>query len=184
MVSGFSVRAFEFAGGRVSNVPAVALGLDRVASTTFPEPVLLRSEPLILMRENTPDIGVEIRNVERKHGPEDDEYVAVEVAVPVVNPRSDTRDSYVDDDAIVGEIPVRNADTPCADERLNAAVVTVLDERVTAYYPREDAGTVEALVWEAATDGWRCESWDLDGEFAIEFDRRDQGEAILWEGEE
>lgn len=134
------------------------------------------------MRENTPDIGVEIRNVERKHGPDDREYEEVEVAVPVTNPQSDSRDSYVDGEVIVGQIPVTNADTPCADERLDAAVVTVLEARVTAYYPRD--GEVVALVWEAPTDDWRCDDWTTDGEFEIESDRRDAGEAILWEREE
>lgn len=135
------------------------------------------------MRENTPETGVEIRNVERERGPEGDEYEVVEVAVPTVNPQSDTRDSYVDGEAIVGEMPVTNADTPCADERLDAAVVTVLDERVTAYYPREDEGEVAAFVWEATTDDWRCDSWASDGEFDVEAERRDDGEAVLWERE-
>jgi hypothetical protein len=30
-----------------------------------------------------------------------------------------------------------------------------------------------------ATDDWRCDDWSSDGEFAVEFDRRDQSEAIL-----
>lgn len=134
------------------------------------------------MRENTPDRGVEIRNVERKRGADDAEYEAVSVAVPVVNPRSDSRDSYVDDDAIVGEIPVTNADTPCADERLDADLVTVLDERVTAYYPRE--GDVVALVWEAATDEWRCDEFEVDGSFDPDADRRDADESVVWERDE
>lgn len=134
------------------------------------------------MRENTPDRGVEIRSIERKQRAEDDEgYEVVSVAVPVVNPQSNTRDSYVDDDAIVGEIPVTNADTPCAAEPLDATAVTVLDERVTAYYPRE--GEVVAFVWEAATDDWRCDEFESDGEFDVESDRRDADEAMLWERE-
>ncbi|UPW00535.1 hypothetical protein M0R88_00170 [Halorussus gelatinilyticus] len=136
------------------------------------------------MRENTPDIGVEVRNVERKRGPDDEQYEEVEVAVPVTNPQSDSRDSYVADGALVGQIPVTNADTPCADERLDAAVVTVLEERVTAYYPRDGERAVPALVWEAATDDWRCESVETDGEFDVESDTRDDGEAVLWEREE
>jgi len=135
------------------------------------------------MRENTPDRGVEIRNVERKQRTNDDTgYEVVSVAVPTVNPQSDSRDSYVDDDAVVGEIPVTNADTPCADERLDAALVTILDERVTAYYPREDDAV--ALVWEAATDEWRCDEFATDGGFDIEDDRRDADEAVLWERDE
>lgn len=135
------------------------------------------------MRENTPDVGVEVRNVERKRGPDDEAYEAVEVAVPVANPQSESRDSHVDGDDIVGELPVTNADTPCADERLDAAVVTVLEGRVTAYYPRGDRDEVVALVWEAPTDDWRCAEWELDGEFEIDSDARDDGEAVVWERE-
>lgn len=157
------------------------------------------------MRENTPDIGVEVRGTETEplpqgadaSGTDSDEQLVLTVAVPVVNPQSDTRDSYVDDDALVGRIPVANADTPCADDLLDAAAVTYLEERVTAYYPREgedgdggkeqgeeaDAGEVVALVWEASTDDWRCDEWEIDGEFDVEADRRDANEAILWEPE-
>ncbi|NEU56379.1 hypothetical protein [Halorussus sp. MSC15.2] len=141
------------------------------------------------MRENTPEVGVEVRGTETEslpqgaegEGTDPGEQLVLHVAVPVVNPQSNTRDSMVDDDALVGRIPVANADTPCADDLLDAAVVTVLEERVTAYYPRESEDEVVALVWEAATDDWRCEEWELDGEFEVESGRRDDDEAILWE---
>ncbi|UPV74502.1 hypothetical protein M0R89_00175 [Halorussus limi] len=144
------------------------------------------------MRENTPEIGVEVRGTDTEplpqgtagDGTDPGEQLVVRVAVPVVNPQSNTRDSTVDGDAIVGRIPVANADTPCADDLLDAAVVTVLEERVTAYYPRPDEGEVAALVWEAATDEWRCEEWELDGGFEVESGRRDDDEAVLWEPEE
>lgn len=142
------------------------------------------------MRENTPEVGVELRGTDTEPlpqgaadaGTDPGEQVVLRVAVPLTNPQSDTRDSTVDGDALVGRIPVTRADTPCADDLLDAEAVTVLDERVTAYYPREDE--VVALVWEASTDDWRCEEWDLDGEFDVESGRRDDGEAILWEREE
>ena len=134
------------------------------------------------MRENTPDRGVEIRSIERKQRDADDEgYEIVSVAVPVVNPQSSSRDSRVDGDAIVGEIPVTNADTPCADSALDAAAVTVLDERVTAYYPREGGDETVAFVWEAATDDWRCDEVEHGGEFDVGSDSRDADEAVLWE---
>lgn len=143
------------------------------------------------MRENTPDIGVEVRGIDTEplpqgadaEGTDPGEQLVLRVAVPVVNPQSNSRDSRVDGDAIVGRIPVANADTPCAAGLLDAAVVTVLEERVTAYYPRDDEGTVVALVWEAATDDWPCEDWDLDGEFEVDSGRRDDDEAVLWERE-
>lgn len=147
------------------------------------------------MRENTPDIGVEVRGTETEPLPQGadesggdeseidpGEQLVLNVAVPVVNPQSNSRDSFVDDDALVGRIPVANADTPCADDLLDAAVVTYLEERVTAYYPRNNE--VVALVWEASTDDWRCDDWELDGEFDIEAERRDADEAVLWEREE
>jgi hypothetical protein len=142
------------------------------------------------MRENTPDIGVEVRGTETEPlpqgadgaGTDPGDQLVLNVAVPVVNPQSNSRDSFVDDDAIVGRIPVANADTPCADDLLDAAVVTYLEERVTAYYPRD--GTVTALVWEASTDDWRCDEWDMGGEFDVEAERRDADEAVLWEREE
>jgi hypothetical protein len=57
-----------------------------------------------------------------------------------------------------------------------------LEERVTAYYPRD--GAVVALVWEASIDDWRCDEWELDGEFDAETDCRDADEAIVWEHDE
>jgi hypothetical protein len=144
------------------------------------------------MRENTPEIGVELRGTDTEplpqgadgDGADPGEQLVLRVAVPVTNPQSNTRDSMVDDDAIVGRIPVANADTPCADDLLDAAVVTVLEARVTAYYPRDEESEVVALVWEAATDDWRCGEWELDGEFEVEAGRRDDDEAVLWEPDE
>ncbi|NHN59278.1 MULTISPECIES: hypothetical protein [Halorussus] len=139
------------------------------------------------MRENAPELGVGVRGADTESlpqgaagaGTDPGDQLVLRVAVPVVNPQSTSGDSMVDGDAIVGRIPVANADTPCADDLLDAAAVTVLEERVTAYYPRDDE--VVALVREAATDDWRCESWDADGEFELMSGRRDEGEAILWE---
>ena len=146
------------------------------------------------MRENTPEIGVEVRGTETEPlpggasgdsaNPDDGEQTVLLVAVPVVNPQSNSRDSAVDDGDLVGRIPVANADTPCADDLLDAAAVTVLEERVTAYYPRAKNGEVVALVWEAATDDWRCDDWSLDGEFDVTSERRDAEEAVLWEPDE
>ena len=150
------------------------------------------------MRENTPEIGVEVRGTDTESlpqgsggaGTDPGEQLVLRVAVPVANPQSNTRDSMVDDGDLVGRIPVANADTPCADDLLDARVVTALEERVTAYYPREagddgdGGGEVVALVWEAATDDWRCEEFDLNGEFEVESGRRDDDEAVIWEREE
>ncbi|MFC4550944.1 MULTISPECIES: hypothetical protein [Halorussus] len=139
------------------------------------------------MRENTPELGVELRGTDTEplpqgtggEGTDPGEQTVLLVAVPVVNPQSNTRDSAVDDGDLVGRIPVANADTPCADELLDAAAVTVLEERVTAYYPRGDE--VTALVWEASTDEWRCQEWESDGDFEVQAGRRDDDEAVLWE---
>ena len=144
------------------------------------------------MRENTPEIGVELRGTDTESlpqgagggGTDPGEQLVLRVAVPTTNPQSNTRDSMVDGDDLVGRIPVANAETPCADELLDAAAVTILDERVTAYYPREDESEVVAFVWEAATDDWRCDEFDSDGEFDLDSDTRDADEAVLWEREE
>jgi hypothetical protein len=87
------------------------------------------------MRENTPDVGVEVRGTETEPlpqgadgaGTDPGDQLVLLIAVPVVTPQSNSRDTFVDDDALVGRIPMANGDTPCADDLLDAAVVTYLD---------------------------------------------------------
>lgn len=136
------------------------------------------------MRENTPDLEVEIRRTARKRRHADDsEYETVEVAVAVANPQSHTRDTRVDDGALVGEIPVTNADTPCSDDRLDAAAITAREERVTTYYPHGDR--LIAFAWDAATDQWECEERALDAdEFDIDEGRFEDEETVVWARDE
>ncbi|WP_227355357.1 hypothetical protein [Haladaptatus salinisoli] len=134
------------------------------------------------MREETPDRGVELRRRRWEPRNGDDEHEVLEVAVPVVNPQSTTRDSAVDGDALVGEIPISNAEVPPADDSLDAAAVTILEERVTVYYPRENR--LFTLTWVASTDDWEYDEHDLPtGEFDLETSTLDAGEAVLWERE-
>lgn len=135
------------------------------------------------MRENTSELGIELRDTEWQRRRNDDgEHRVLTVAVPVINPQSDTRDSYVDGDVIVGEIPVTDADTPCSDDHLDAAAVTALEERVTAYYPHGDR--IVTLIWEASTDEWRCDDQEAaTGEFDVEGARRDPQETVVWSRE-
>ncbi len=134
------------------------------------------------MREETPDRGVELRRRRWKPRDSGDEHEVLEVAVPVVNPQSTTRDSAVDGDVLVGEIPISNAEVPPADEPLDAAAVTILEERVTAYYPRADR--LFTLTWVASTDDWEYdEHGSPAGEFDLEDSTLDAEEAVLWERE-
>lgn len=133
------------------------------------------------MQDETPDAGVGIRGIERRGRDEDTHYV-LRVAVPTANPQSRSRDSEPAEDgnALVGELPVTNADLPCTDYRLNAEFVTALDEQVRAYYPLDDSWVV-VLTWDAATDEWDCDRQELEtysfepGDVCV-FDE----EAVVW----
>lgn len=102
--------------------------------------------------------------------------------MPVVNPQSTTRDASIDGDILVGEIPITDAMIPSADEPQDAAAVTILEERVTAYYPR--ANRLFTLTWVASTDDWEYDEHDLPtGEFDLDDSTLDAEEAVLWKRE-
>ena len=133
------------------------------------------------MRDETPDIGVEIRGIETRGSGEEVTDVLV-VAVPTPNPQSRSRDSYVDDEMLVGEIPITNTELSEMDvkTRLNAEFVTVLEEYVRAYYPIEDIW-IGTLTWDAATDEWTYDRRELE---TYSFDPQnvqvDDEESVLW----
>lgn len=134
------------------------------------------------MREDTSDLGVELRSITTRERSPDDDYDVLLVAVPTANPQSSSRDSHVDEDAdvIVGELPITNAEIPCVERHVNAEFVTVLDERVCAYYPVDD-GWAAALTWDAANDEWNCDRWELETySFDPEDVALDDEESIVW----
>ena len=134
------------------------------------------------MRDETPDIGVEISGIERRDHEDEDGYSVLKVSVPTPNPQSRSRDSEPaeDESALVGEIPVTHADLPGIDRRLNAEFVTAFEEEVRAYYPLDDSWAV-VLTWDAATDEWNCERRELENySFDPEDVRTHDEEAVLW----
>ncbi|MFH5797932.1 hypothetical protein [Haladaptatus sp. CMAA 1911] len=133
------------------------------------------------MRDETPERGVEILRRGREPS-EGSDHEVVEISVPVVNPRSTTRDSFVNGDEIVGRVPITDANVPDADEPPNATVITILEERVVTYYPTEDC--LFTLTWFAGTDDWEYDEHDrpADG-FDPETSTIDAEEAVIWERE-
>ena len=133
------------------------------------------------MADQSRDAGVEVRGIERRNGDDETSYV-LRVSVPTPNPQSRSRDSKVDadKDALVGDIPVTNAELLGGDHRLNAEFVTAFEEEVRAYYPLDDSWAV-VLTWDAATDDWDYHCRELETySFEPEDVRIDDREAVLW----
>lgn len=135
------------------------------------------------MRDGSSDLGVEIRRTEWKpRFNVDGRHEVLELAVFTVNPQSRSRNSREEDDSLVGDIPITEADTPCSRDLLDAELVTVVGDRVTAYYSHDDA--LYALVWRPDTDEWRCEERPLGPEgFDPESSTLDDDESVVWERE-
>jgi hypothetical protein len=134
------------------------------------------------MQDETPDVGVEIRGIERRGREDGEADYALRVSVPTANPQSRSRDSEPAEDgsALVGEIPVTHADLPNVDRRLNAEFVTALEEEVRAYYPLDDSWAV-VLTWDAATDEWNFDCKELETySFEPEDVRTYDEETVIW----
>lgn len=134
------------------------------------------------MREETSDAGVEVRGIERRTNGDDEEHV-LEVLVPTANPQSRSRDTKLDadGDALVGEIPVTNAQFPEVERRLNAEFVTALEEHIRTYYPMDDSWLV-LLSWDAGTDEWEIERRELETySFEPEDVKLFEEESVIWQ---
>lgn len=104
----------------------------------------------------------------------------LEIAVRTPDPQSNSDKTHVDDDSLIGEIPITNADIPCVEHLLSAEFISTLGSMICAYYPVNESW-VATLTWDAASDEWECSRRELERySFAPEDVCHHEGESILW----